>query len=414
MGHLVSTPKGSLSGNSERAMAAGGRIFAFLRRYGTQPESSGVCDFMAGNPTGPPLAGYIEALQEAVVPDSPAYFRYGPPWQPAVDAAAAALGARLNLALDPEDVFLTRGAAAALVVLLRVLLDPGDEVVMMSPPWFFYESLVLQEGGEPVKVALTDEHFDLDFGAIEAALTPKTRIVLINTPHNPSGRIYPAADLARLGDILEAASARFGRRIYLISDEAYARILFDGNAMVTPAHHYPATFLLHTYSKTILAPMQRAGYFALAPGMPGGDALRQAIFWACLTSSAPPDTGMQHAIPRLEELIIDLGALQARRDRLVAALRDLGYDLEVPQAGFYLFARTPIADAIAFCDWLADRKVFTLPGEAFERPGYFRLSLTATDDMVDRALPILAEAQRHFTPADSPAPATATTAAAQP
>lgn len=386
----------TFSQRSERALAAGAGIFPFLLRYGTRAASAGSCDFLAGNPTGPPVPGYIEALQQAVVPDSPSYFRYGPPWQPAVDAAAAALGGRLRLDLDPADVFLTRGAASGLVTVLRVLLDPGDEVVMMSPPWFFYESLVLQEGGEPVKVPLTEETFDLDLDAIERALTPRTRAVLINTPHNPSGRIYPAADLAALGAMLEAASARSGRRIYLISDEAYARILFGSTEMVTPAHHYPATIMLHTYSKTLLAPMQRAGYLALAPGMPAAGSLREAILWVSVTSSIPPDTGMQHAIPRLEELIIDIAAIEARRDRLVAALDGLGYPLATPQAGFYLFARTPTPDAIAFCDWLAERQVFTLPGEAFERPGYFRLSLTATDDMVDRALPVLAEAQRHF------------------
>ncbi|MGH2717772.1 MAG: aminotransferase class I/II-fold pyridoxal phosphate-dependent enzyme [Actinomycetota bacterium] len=394
----MSSAGADVSQGTGLAVAAGGRIFSYLLRYGSGAVAPDACDFLAGNPTGLPIPGYIEALQAAVVPDSPAYFRYGPPWQPAVDAAAAALGARLKLDLDPEDVFLTRGAASGLVVLLRVLLDPGDEVVMMSPPWFFYESLVLQEGGVPVVVPLTDDRFDLDLEAIERALTPKTRVVLINTPHNPSGRIYPADDLAGLGEILEAASARSGRRVYLMSDEAYARILFDGNEMVTPAHHYPATFMLHTYSKTILAPMQRAGYLALAPGMPAAGTLRQAVLWASLTSSAPPDTGMQHAIPRLKELIIDLAPLRARRDRLVTALRDNGYRLGVPQAGFYLFVRTPIPDAVAFCDWLAERKVFTLPGEAFDRPGYFRLSLTATDDMVDRVLPVLAEAQRHFAP----------------
>ncbi|HEU5002025.1 MAG TPA: aminotransferase class I/II-fold pyridoxal phosphate-dependent enzyme [Actinomycetota bacterium] len=379
---------------SRRSLAAGGALMAFLMKYGPRAAAPGACDFMAGNPTELPLPEYVEALQKAVVADSPAYYRYGPPWQPAIDAVAQALGERLGLPIDPQDVVLTRGAASGLVLLLRLLVERGDEVLMMSPPWFFYESLVLQEGGEPVKVPLIGERFDLDLPAIEAAITPRTRIVLLNTPHNPSGRIYPLEDLTGLATILQEASERHGRRIFLISDEAYARILFTGARMVTPAHAYPSTFLLHTYSKSILAPMQRAGYMAMAPAMPDREALRMPLLWASLSMGGPPDTGMQHAMPELERMLIDLPAIERRRDRLVAALRAMGYRLETPEAGFYLFIHSPMPDAVAFCDWLAERGVFTLPGEAFERPGYFRMSLTATDEMVDRALPILEEAAK--------------------
>lgn len=385
-----------LPGHSRRSVAVGGVPMGFLIKYGARATSPDACDFLAGNPTELPLPEYVAALQKAAVADSPAYYRYGPPWQPAVDAVTKALGDRLELPLDPQDVFLTRGAASGLVLLLRVLLEPGDQVMMMSPPWFFYESLVIQSGAEPVKVPLTGDRFDLDLPAIEAAITPRTRIVVVNTPHNPSGRIYPLEDLAGLATILEEASQRYGRRIFLISDEAYARILFTGARMVTPAHAYPATFMLHTYSKSILAPMQRAGYLAMAPTMPGREDLRMPLLWASLTASVPPDTVMQRAMPELETMLVDIPALERRRDRLVAELRRIGYRLEVPEAGFYLFIHTPTPDAQAFCDALAERGVITLPGEAFERPGFFRMSLTATDEMVDRALPILEEVWRAF------------------
>jgi aspartate aminotransferase len=272
-----------------------------------------------------------------------------------------------------------------------MLLDPGDEVVMMSPPWFFYEPMVLAEGAVPVKVQLT-QTFDLDLDAIGQALNPRTRIVLVNTPHNPSGRLLPEDQLRGLAQVLERASARTGRRIYLVSDEAYARLLLDGRQMLTPARWYPATFMLHTYSKTLLAPGQRAGYLAMPREMPGKEQLRMALMMTSISAGAVPDTAMQHAIPELEQQIIDVGAIERRRDRMVLVLRRTGYEVGVPEAGFYLFPRCPIPDAIEFCDWLAERRVYVLPGEAFERPGFFRLSLTATDAMVDRALPILEEA----------------------
>jgi aspartate aminotransferase len=373
-----------------RALASGANVFRFLMqpRDLEHPEA---CDFLAGNPQEPASADYVAILQRALEPDSRSYFAYGPPWEPAVQVAAQALGERLAISLDPADIVLTRGAASGLGVLLRLLLDPGDEVVMMSPPWFFYEPMVLAEDAVPVKVQLT-ETFDLDLDAIERALSPRSRIVLINTPHNPSGRLLPEDQLRGLAGLLERASARSGRRIYIVSDEAYARILFDRREMLTPARWYAATFMLHTYSKTLLAPSQRAGYLAMPPDMPGKDLLRLALMATSLSMGATPDTGMQRAIPELEPRIIDMGALERRRDRVVAEMRRFGYQVDVPEATFYLFPRCPIPDSIEFCDWLAERRVYVLPGEAFERPGFFRLSLTATDAMVDRALPVLEEA----------------------
>jgi aspartate/methionine/tyrosine aminotransferase len=153
-------------------------------------EHPDACDFLAGNPQELASQAYVEAVQRAVVPDSPSYFAYGPPWQPAVRAVTAALAERLGVELEAEDVFLTRGASSGLGTALRALIDPGDEVVLMSPPWFFYESMVLGVGAEPVKVPLAGDNFDLDPDAIRQAITPRRRAVIVNTPHNPSGRIY--------------------------------------------------------------------------------------------------------------------------------------------------------------------------------------------------------------------------------
>jgi len=384
-----------VSARSARSLAAAGGIMRFLMqpRDLEHPEA---CDLLAGNPLELAPSAYVSAVQRAVVPDSPSYYRYGPPWRPAIEAVTTALGGRLGLDLVPDDVFLTRGASSGLHLLMRTLLDPGDQVLMMSPPWFFYEAMVLAESAEPLKVDLTEGAFDLDLPAIERAITPRTRAVIVNTPHNPSGRIYPEDQLRGLAEILERASARNRRRVYLLSDEAYARILFDGREMITPARFYPATFVLHSYSKTLLAPSQRAGYLAMPPAMPEREHLRRALMLGSISAGAVPDTAMQHAMPELEGQIIDLPAVERRRDRMVAAMRGQGYSVETPEAGFYLFPRSPIPDAIEFCGWLDERRVYTLPGEAFERPGHFRISLTATDAMVERALPVLGEAIRSF------------------
>ena len=393
----METSRGGLAiaSRATRAMAAAGTVMRFLiqPRDLDHPEA---CDLLAGNPLELASPAYVAAVQRAVEPDSPAYYRYGPPWRPAIEAVTPALADRLGLELVSDDVFLTRGASSGLLLLLRLLLDPGDEVMLMSPPWFFYEPMVLAESAEPIKVPLTDGTFDLDLTAIERAITPRTRAVIVNSPHNPSGRIYGEDQLRGLSDVLERASSRNRRRIYLLSDEAYARILFDGRSMITPARFYPATFMLHSYSKTLLAPSQRAGYLAMPPTMPDREHLRRAMMLASISAGAIPDTAMQHAMPELERQIIDVAAVERRRDRMVAVMRGQGYSVESPEAGFYLFPRSPIADAVEFCGWLDERRVYTLPGEAFERPGYFRISLTATDEMVERALTVLGEAIRTF------------------
>ena len=387
-----------IAARAARSLDSASGVFRFLRqdRDLNHPEA---CDFLAGNPQEMASPAYVETIQRALVPDSPSYFSYGPPWQPAVTAVAAALSPRLGLELDADDVFLTRGAASGLVLLLHTLVDPGDQVLMMSPPWFFYEALVLAEGAEPLKVPLAPNTFDLDLDAIGRAITPRTRAVIVNTPHNPSGRIYPEEQLRELADTLTQASARNGRQIYLLSDEAYARILFDGNPMITPALFYPATFMLHSYSKTLLAPSQRAGYVAMPTSMPARETLRMALIAGSLSLGITPDTAMQRAMPELENLIIDVPAIQRRRDRMVSEMRTYGYSIELPAGAFYLFPQSPIPDAVEFCDWLADRRVYALPGEAFERHTHFRLSLTANDAMVERALPIFAEAIQTLAPA---------------
>jgi aspartate aminotransferase len=276
---------------------------------------------------------------------------------------------------------------------MQVVVDPGDEVVYVSPPWFFYEAIILAQGATPVKVRMDPETFDLDLAAIEAAITSRTRAVLINTPHNPTGRIYPEETLRGLAGILTEASARFGRRVYLVSDEAYSRILFDGNRFVSPGSFYPSSFLVHTYSKSALAPGQRLGYVALPPSMPDREALRMGFLAVCIGAGAGlPDAIMQYALPDIDQMSIDLAALQARRDRMVPALREAGYELTVPQATFYLLVRSPDPDDQAFAERLARDRVLVLPGRTVEMPGWFRISLTATDDMVERALPVFAAA----------------------
>jgi aspartate aminotransferase len=272
-------------------------------------------------------------------------------------------------------------------VTIRALCDEGDEVIFLSPPWFFYELMIISSGATPVRVRLAAPDFGLDADAVAAAITPRTRAIIVNSPNNPTGRIYRAPELAALGRVLTEASERNGRPIILLSDESYNRIVFDGIDFRSPALDYDATITIYTYGKTLLAPGQRIGYAAMSPTFPDRVASGFAIMVQQLASGwGFPNALLQHAIGDLETLSVDIAALQARRDRMVPALLSMGYEVTRPEGTFYLMVRSPDADDMAFSERLAELGALVLPGTIVECPGWFRISLTASDAMVDRGL----------------------------
>jgi aspartate aminotransferase len=345
-----------------------------------RPEA---CDFRFGNPQEMPLPQIEEALVKWAAPRDKNWFAYKFNDPAAVAVAVKSLESRVGIHFDAADIALTTGAFGALAASLRAVLDPGDEVIYLSPPWFFYVPMIIACGAKPVRVDFTPPNFELPVDDIEWHITPQTRAIIVNTPHNPSGRVFTEDELQRLADVLEAAD----RTIYLISDESYSRILFDGRQFISPLRHYDPSFLIYTYGKTLLAPGQRLGYIGISPRMPDREDIRQAVFVAQLANGyAFPNALMQYAMGDLEEAIIDLDAMQRRRDRIVGALTEMGYEAVLPEGTFYVMVRSPLADDQEFTRRLAEQDVFVLPGQMFELPGWFRISLTASDAMVERSL----------------------------
>lgn len=386
---------------AQRIQQAAGALAPLLQFLTDSPyarlmDKPGVNNFTLGNPHEFPLPAIVQAFQHWVVPQNKDWFAYNQSIESAQTAAAAALRARRGQPYAPEDILMTNGAFAGLSVCLMTLIDPGDEVIFISPPWFFYESMILAYGGVPVRVHIDAATLDLDVQAIAQAITPRTRAIIVNSPHNPTGKIYSPATLTALGDVLRQASAAHGRPIYLLSDEAYYRIVFDDHPYPSPTQFYAHSLMIYTYGKTLLMPGQRIGYIALPPDLPNRAELSQTLFAAqALVGYAFPNSLLQYALPELEELSIDLAHLQAKRDRLVNGLRSAGYSLHVPEGTFYLLVKSPWEDDLAFCALLAEQDILVLPGAVFEMPGYFRVSLTANDEMIDRALPGFAAAFSH-------------------
>lgn len=382
MKHVIAQP-------IRHAHAAEHALLTFFDAYQQRRDRPGVCDFALGNPHEMPIPEYAEVLKRWTEPRHKDWFGYTLNHREAQCAVADSLVERMQMPFEPEDIAMTHGAFGGLAVAIRLLAGPGDEVVYVSPPWFEYESMILATGATPRRVRVQPQTLDLDLAGIEQNIGEHTRCVIVNSPHNPTGKIYAPDTLAELASLLEATSKRQGRPIYLVSDESYNRIIFDERVFASPASFYPYTLIIYTYGKTLLTPGERIGYIALPPTMPDRETLRGVIGTTQLVSGwVFPNAVLQYALPELERLSIDMAHLQRKRDRMVAGLREAGYTLHVPDGTFYVLVRSPEADDQQFVERLALENVLVLPGHVVDMPGYFRVSLTANEDMIERALPV--------------------------
>ncbi len=378
------------------------QLLEFFTWFLPRSTKEGIADFVAGNPQELPLPAYVEALKRWTEPRNKSWFAYQMNVPEAQRAVAASLAERRGVHFAAEDIALTNGAFAGLAVAMRAICDRGDEVIYLTPPWFFYDGIARSLGLSPVKVSVDMATFDIDVAAVERAITPRTRAIIVNSPNNPTGRLYPRATLDRLAAILSAASRRNGRTIYLLSDEAYHRILFDGRRYESPTESYPSSILVYTYGKQLLTPGERIGYLALPPSMLANEReqLRGAIAMAQMVGGwLFPNAVLQYALADLERISIDVAHLQRKRDRVVRALREAGYALQPPEGTFYLLPKSPWPDDWAFTRFLGEREIYVLPGTVVDMPGSFRISLTASDAMIDKALPAFAAAARERVPA---------------
>ncbi len=373
---------------TERITQVNETLLSFLEIWERHRLEPNIADLAFGNPQEMVIDGFAAALASATTPRDKDHFAYKRSEDESRRWVAKHLTEWRGQPFDPDDIAMTSGAFGAIATALATLVDVGDEVVYSDPPWFFYESMILSIGGVPVSVPIRSDNYDLDLDRLAAAITHKTRLVIVNTPHNPTGRIYPPDTLVRLSGILTEASDRYGAPIYLLSDEPYSKLVFSNAKFTSPAQYYPHTLISYSYGKILLTPGQRIGWLALSPLMPDRESLRDAIFMAQVAAGwLFPSAIMQRSITELEALSIDLDELERKRDHLVAELGTMGYELRSPEGTFYLWVRSPDPDDVAFVERLAEQGVLVLPGTTCKSPGHFRISLTGTAEMIERSLP---------------------------
>ncbi|HET9261316.1 MAG TPA: aminotransferase class I/II-fold pyridoxal phosphate-dependent enzyme [Acidimicrobiia bacterium] len=382
-----------MSKRIEQITAANETLLSFLVIWEEQRHRPGVANFAFGNPQEMVVDGFAPALATSTVPRDKDHYAYKFSEEESRRTVALHLSEWRGRRFDPEDIAMTPGAFGAIAVALGALVDPGDEVIYFDPCWFFYESMIIASGAVPVSIPVRADDHDLDLERLAAAITERTRLVIVNTPHNPTGRIYPPSTLEGLAQVLTEASERFEAPIYLLSDEPYARLVFSDASFTSPSQYYPKTLISYSYGKVLLAPGQRIGWLAWTPAMLDREQLRSDVFMAQVAGGWMfPSAVMQYSLEALEGLSIDLIELERKRDLAVAELGEAGYELWKPEGTFYLWVRSPDPDDVAFVESLAEDGVLVLPGSTCGAPGFFRISLTATMEMLEDALPVFRKA----------------------
>ncbi len=353
-----------------------------------------VFDFTLGNPMVEPPEGFEQVLVEVASETRPGLHRYmHNAGYPEVRAAVAAhLSEIHHVEFGANHVVMTVGAAGAMNTVLKAILDPGDEVLVMVPFFPEYAFYIDNHGGRVVEVQ-TDERFHLDLGRIQEAIGPKTRAVIVNTPNNPTGAVYDQESLEGLGRLLAQAELRYGRPVYLISDEPYRAVYYGEGELPSVFSVHPYAVSCTSHSKDLALPGERIGYAAINPDNPAAADLFGAMtFTNRILGYVNAPALMQRVVARLQGWRVEPELYRRRRDLLVTGLREAGLDIDPPDGAFYLFPKTPIPDDVAFVNMLKDRGILVVPGSGFGRPGHIRLSYCVDEETISRSVPVFAEA----------------------
>jgi aspartate aminotransferase len=377
--------------------------------------SDNVFDFSIGNPNVPPPAIFKTTLKAVVEADEADLHSYMPnAGLPATRAAIARrLAAEQGVPVKANNVVVTCGAAGALNIVFKSLLEPGDEV-LVSSPYFVEYGFIAENHGGTLKTVPARPDFSLDIEALEAAMGPRTKIVLVNTPNNPTGRIYSAESLVRLGEAMARQGEKNGMTIYLVSDEPYRKLAYDGAAVPGPLASCPNSIVVTSYSKELSLPGERIGFAAVNPMVEDIDNLMEALSLANrILGFVNAPSLMQKVIAELIDqegrdkgvpACVDISIYRKKRDLLAAGLASAGYEFDLPQGAFYLFVKIPGNDGQAFLDFLKSENILVVPGSGFGTPGYFRIAYCVDDKVIRGALPGFARAIRKaetITPCDA-------------
>ena len=359
-------------------------------RLKAERGAENIFDFTLGNPSEDPPRDVLAALRQLAERNTPGSHGYMPnAGFPAVRAKIAEqLRRDTGVGFTADSIIMTVGCAGAMNAVLKATLDPGDEVMVLMPFFPDYQFYISNHGGSMVPVE-TRKDFSLDVAAIESKITPKTRVIILNSPNNPTGAVYSTAELRDLEAVLQRAD----HPIVVLSDEPYKYFVYDGGKAPEIASIISNCIITTSYSKTWALAGERIGYLAISPKQPEAEALSHACtFTNRILGFINAPAIWQLVINESPEVVPDLSLYQDKRDLMCNSLVDIGYELHKPEGAFYVFPKTPIADDVAFVRILQAEGVLAVPGSGFGRAGYIRLSLTVPRETIERSMPAFARA----------------------
>ena len=363
-----------------------------------QYGADNVYDFSLGNPNLPPPEKFSELLRDTVDSCGLGDHCYMPNtgYPMVCGSVAEYLAEEQQAPVTDREILMTCGASGALNVALKTILDPGDEVLTPVPCFVEYKFYADNHGGV-LKTVRSKSDFQLDLDAMEAAITPKTKAVLINSPNNPTGQVYPEEDLMALGALLDKKSKDYKRTIYLVSDEPYRKIVYDGVKVPSIFTSYKESIIGTSYSKDISIPGERIGFIAINPAatykkeMIGGMTVANRILGFV---NAP--ALMQRVVACMQGMSVEISEYARKRKILCDGLAELGYEFIKPPGTFYLFPRSPIPDDVEFTNALKEERVLVVPGSGFDGPGHFRIAFCVDDEVIKNSMPGFERAIRKY------------------
>jgi len=347
-----------------------------------------VFDFSLGNPNLEPPDEVHKAILKVLGSERPGIHAYMPNagLKETREAVAKYLTRDHGMSLSWEQIIMTCGAGGGLNVALKTILDKDDEVLVLAPYFVEYFFYINNHNGNGVLVN-TSEDFSLDIDKIGKALSERTKAIIINSPNNPSGRVYDAGSLEKLGKILLDHSRKTGKTVYLLSDEPYSKLVYDGVKVPSVFYAYPDSMVVTSHSKDLSLPGERIGFIAANPGM---GHLKEVVdgltFCNRILGFVNAPALMQRILPYLDGVSVNVGEYQRKRDLLCKGLLDAGYVFTKPEGAFYLFIKSPIPDDVLFVRTLLQENILGVPGTGFGTPGYFRLAYCVDDRVIENSL----------------------------
>ncbi|MCM1540380.1 MAG: pyridoxal phosphate-dependent aminotransferase [Blautia sp.] len=385
---LVQKYKDMLSGKSVIR-----QLSEFATARGQEIGYENVFDYSLGNPSVPVPQAFTDAMVEMLQnEDTLALHGYSPSLGITAvrEAVAASLERRFGLPYRKEHIFMASGAAGALAHAFRLVTEPGDEVLTFAPFFPEYNPYVNLSGAVLKVVPPDTENFQINFEKFEEMLTEKVMAVLVNTPNNPSGVVYSAETLKQLAQLLREKSVQYGHDIYLISDEPYREIVFEGVEAPCVSAFYDNTIMCYSFSKSLSLPGERIGYVAIHPGCKDAETMVNMCGQISrgIGHNCPPSI-IQLAVAKVLDQTADLGVYETNMNLIYRELMELGFQCVKPGGTFYIFPKALEEDSQAFCQKALKYDLILVPADTFGAPGYFRMAYCIDTEKVERSLPAL-------------------------